>query len=156
MLDYPAGDCPSIVGQWAAFEEMLAANKTRSIAVSNFSPTQLDCILANKTATVPAVNQLPYSVGHGGDSSVSDDAKRGGTIVQAYSPLDSGSLASDPDCASIGKKHGKSAAQVALKWILQRNATFSTQTDSKQYFQEDIDLFDFELTTAEMAKLNAK
>ena len=114
MLDYPAGDCPSIVGQWQAFEDMLAANKTRSIAVSNFSPAQLDCIVTNKAATVPAVNQLPYSVGSGADTSVADNAKRGGIIVQAYSPLDSGSLASDPDCAAIGKAHGKSAAQVAL------------------------------------------
>ena len=156
MLDYPAGDCPSIVGQWQAFEDMLAANKTRSIAVSNFSPAQLDCIVSNKSATVPAVNQLPYSVGSGADSSVADNAKRGGIIVQAYSPLDSGSLASGPDCQSIGAKHHKSAAQVALKWILQRNATFTTETQTKQYFQEDLDLFDFQLTPAEMAKLNAK
>lgn len=58
MLDYPAGDCPSIQGQWAAFEAMLAANKTRSIAVSNFDSDQLTCITQNKSATVPAVNQV--------------------------------------------------------------------------------------------------
>ena len=48
MLDYPASDCPSIQGQWAAFEDMLAKNGTHSIAVSNFSPDQLDCIVSNK------------------------------------------------------------------------------------------------------------
>ena len=48
MLDYPASDCPSIRGQWAAFEDMLAKNGTLSIAVSNFSPDQLDCIVSNK------------------------------------------------------------------------------------------------------------
>ena len=164
MLDYPASDCPSIRGQWAAFEDMLAKNGTLSIAVSNFSPDQLDCIVSNKvrphaltrsparafppclllgatdrpfflspdpplaraqmqSSTPPAVNQLPYAVGSGKDTSVADDAAKGGVVVQAYSPLNSGSLATDPDCAAIGKRHGKSAAQVALRWIVQRNAT---------------------------------
>merc|ERR1719487_1014608 len=48
MLDYPAGDCDSIQGQWEAFEDMMKAGKTRSIAVSNFSPTQLDCLINAK------------------------------------------------------------------------------------------------------------
>lgn len=156
MLDYPAGDCASIQGQWAAFEDMLAANKTRAIAVSNFSPQQLDCIVSNKSATVPAVNQMSYAVGSGSSTVVADNAKRGGILVQAYSPLQGGGLANDPDCAKIGKKHGKTAAQVALKWILQHNASFTTSADSKQYFTEDIELFDFELTAAEMAQLDAK
>ena len=76
-----------------------------------------------QSSTPPAVNQLPYAVGSGKDTSVADDAAKGGVVVQAYSPLNSGSLATDPDCAAIGKRHGKSAAQVALRWIVQRNAT---------------------------------
>ena len=48
------------------------------------------------------------------------------------------------------------AAQVALRWIYQHNATFSTPTDNKAFFQEDLDIFDFTLSKAEMAKLDAK
>ena len=58
MLDYPASDCPSIRGQWAAFEDMLAKNGTHSIAVSNFSPDQLDCIVSNKVRP-HALTRLP-------------------------------------------------------------------------------------------------
>jgi diketogulonate reductase-like aldo/keto reductase len=58
----------------------------RSIAVSNFSPTQMACILANATAVVPAVNQMPYSVGHGQDTVVSDNAKHG-VVVQVAAIL---------------------------------------------------------------------
>jgi 2,5-diketo-D-gluconate reductase A len=58
MLDYPASDCPSIQGQWAAFEDMLSANQTKSLAVSNFNLDQLKCITSNASATVPAVNQV--------------------------------------------------------------------------------------------------
>lgn len=112
MLDYPAGDCLSIQGQWAAFEQMLAANKTKSIAVSNFSPDQLDCIVKNASSTKPAVNQMPFSIGSWDKSLVAADQSRGGVVVQAYSPLASGGLIGDADCIAIGKKYNKSAAQV--------------------------------------------
>merc|ERR1711998_105636 len=62
MLDYPASeDCSAIKGQWRAFEEIYAAKRVRVIAVSNFSPEQLQCITSNASATVPAVNQMQYS-----------------------------------------------------------------------------------------------
>jgi len=156
MLDYPAGDCASIQGQWLAFEAMLASGKTKSIAVSNFSPQQLDCIVSNKSATVPAVNQMPYAVGDAAQTVVADNAKRGGILVQAYSPLQGGALASDPDCVAVGKAHSKSGAQVALKWILQHNASFTTSAGSAEFFAQDIDLFDFTLSPAEMKKLDGK
>ena len=144
----------SIQGQWAAFEEMLKEKSTKSIAVSNFSPTQLDCIPSN--ATVPAINQLPYSVGHGSDTAVADNYAHGKIIVQAYSPLGSGSVLSDPDVIEISKKHEKSTAQIALRWIIQRNATFTTSASTLQHFQEDLNIFNFQLSDAEMKTLNAK
>merc|ERR1712216_354838 len=101
MLDYPAGDCASIQGQWKAFEELRSAKQARTISVSNFDATQPQCITSNASATVPTVNQLSYSVGHGKDTSVQDNAKLG-IVVQAYSPLGSGSLASDPVLKQIG------------------------------------------------------
>ena len=61
VLDYPGPDAESIRGQWAALEEMREAGTTRTLAVSNFSPPQLDVILSDKRATAPAVNQLPYT-----------------------------------------------------------------------------------------------
>lgn len=152
MLDYPASDdCDSINGQWRAFEEFYAAKKTRTIAVSNFDLKQLACLHGK---TVPVVNQMSYSVGHGSDSVVADDEKLG-VVVQAYSPLGSGGLATDPLCVSIGKAHSKSGAQVALRWIIQRNATIATQSTNEDHLKADLDIFDFELTDDEMAKLNA-
>lgn len=154
MLDYPGSDCPSIQGQWKAFEEMYHNHTTKSIAVSNFSPQQLKCLPSN--STTPALNQLPYSIGHGSDTSVSDNKALGDIVVQAYSPLGSGSILLDPDCVRIGKEHNKSSAQVALRWIIQRNATFTTSASSREHFQQDLDIFDFELTAEDMKTLNAK
>ena len=63
MLDYPGPNDESIRGQWRAFEEMKANDLTvDDLAVSNFSPAQLDAILAVPGATKPTVNQLPFSV----------------------------------------------------------------------------------------------
>merc|ERR1719473_1586563 len=105
MLDYPsrASGCDAISGQWKAFEELYASKRVRTIAVSNFSPEQMECITSNATSTVPAVNQLHYSVGDAG-TMIADNAKYG-IVVQSYSPLNSGSLISDEDCKSIGEKH---------------------------------------------------
>lgn len=159
MLDYPGPDCPSIQGQWAAFEEMHAQKLTKTLSVSNFSPDQLDCVL--KSCTVkPLVNQLPYSVGYHQASAVEENAKRG-VLVQAWAPLGKSlggrfSSSMKGTCANIGKKYGnKSYAQVALRWIVQTGASFTTQSKSKAHFQEDLNIFDFELSDEDMVTLSA-
>jgi diketogulonate reductase-like aldo/keto reductase len=152
MLDYPTQSCDGIAGQWKAFEELYSAGRVRSIAVSNFDSDQLACLGAN--ATVPVVNQLHFSVGSS-ITMIEDNAKLG-IVVQSYSPLDSGRLVHDTDCANIGSAHGKSAAQVAFKWILQHNGTVATQSTNIQHLQEDIDIFDFMLSDDEMNVLDGK
>jgi diketogulonate reductase-like aldo/keto reductase len=152
MLDYPSRDCDGIAGQWKAFEDLYSAGKVRSIAVSNFDSDQLACLGAD--ATVPVVNQLHFSVGS--DVQVVEDNAKLGIVVQSYSPLDSGRLVHDEDCASVGTAHSKSAAQVAFKWILQHNGTVATQSTNIQHLQEDIDIFDFMLSDDEMNLLDGK
>jgi diketogulonate reductase-like aldo/keto reductase len=89
MLDYPARDCDSIRGQWRAFEDMHALGLTRSLAVSNFSPAQLDCVLSDPAITVrPVVNQLPFSVVYHPDGAAAmvEENRRRGVLVQARTP----------------------------------------------------------------------
>jgi len=76
--------------------------------------------------------------------------------VQAWSPLNSGKAISDSRCVKIGKVHGKSAAQVALRWILQKGGTINTQSTSLKHLQEDIDVFNFTLSAIEMEQLDAE
>lgn len=161
MLDYPGPDCDSIRGQWKAFEEMKQAKLTRTLAVSNFSPAQLDCILSDAGATVPDVNQLPFSVAYHPDmqSTLAENAKRG-VLVQAWAPL-GGSLGGRFNknvkdvCGSVGKKYGKSAQQVALRWIVQVGASYTMSTKRREHFMENMDVFDFELSSEDMARLGA-
>ena len=166
MLDYPAtrfmteatwDSCGPIRGQWAAFTELYTAKEVKSIAVSNFGPTELECLIGSGApagAIIPVVNQLRFAVGH--TSGVDLDLnKQHGIVVQAYSPLAAGSVLSDPKLASIGAAHTptRSAAQVAYRYILQRNVTIATQSTNPAHLQEDVEIFGWRLTDAEMAQL---
>merc|ERR1712087_662456 len=111
--------------------------QTRSLAVSNFDSAQLDCLLADKTA-------------------VEENRKRG-IVVQAWAPLggSTGGIKGQARkaCEEIGKKYGKSWAQVALRWIVDTGASFSTQTKTKAHFAEDLNIFDFKLSEDDLARL---
>mmetsp|Transcript_12726 Transcript_12726/g.19206 ORF Transcript_12726/g.19206 Transcript_12726/m.19206 type:complete len:335 (-) Transcript_12726:42-1046(-) len=152
MLDYPGPNDESVRGQWKAFEEMKTNNLVDDLAVSNFSPAQLDAILVNPGATKPTVNQLPFSVAFHPRDILEYNAKRG-VHVQSWSPLSRVLGRYGTDLASIGKNYGKSAAQVGLRWIVQSGASFCTQSKSKSHFEEDLKVFDFELTSEEMKRI---
>ena len=74
--------------------------------------------------------------------------------MQAWSPLRKAlSGNAQAACAEIGKKYGKSAAQVGLRFIVDTGATFTTQTKTRSHFVEDLDIFDFQLSSEEVATL---
>ena len=125
-----------------------------SLAVSNFSPSQLDVVLGMPDVTRPTVNQLPYSLAYHPPGILEYNRERD-ILVQSWSPL-SRVLTNPtfrPVLASIGSKYGKSSAQVGLRWIVQNGASFSTQSKKKEHFVEDINVFDFELSRDEMDRL---
>ena len=122
MLDYPGPDDASIRGQWQALEDMAAAGTTRSLAVSNFSPKQLDAVLSmGKGTTVPTVNQLPYGVGFSGyyggrAADVVEENRKRGVAVQAWSPLQRALRGRAREaCAEIGEP-GRDRAEICADW----------------------------------------
>ena len=152
MLDYPGPNDESIRGQWRAFEEMKRDDVTvNDLAVSNFSPSQLDAILT-MPGTKPTVNQLPFSVAYHPQSILEYNTKRD-IFVQSWSPLSKVLRRYGPQLETIGKNHGKSAAQVGLRFIVQSGAGFCTQSSNKNHFEEDLNVFDFNLTDDEMSML---
>jgi len=165
MLDYPpstrSSGCSSILGQWQAFEEMLAAGEIKSLAVSNYSPAQLDCMINAKKAgtykwlkTIPAVNQMPYGVYSQDPAMVKADHARG-IWPQAYSPLSRGSASSDAKRKAVGAALSpkRSSAQVALRLVIQTKVTVCTS--SLAHFKEDLDLFSWKISAAGMTKLSS-
>ena len=147
--------CKLNSAQWAAYEKFLRAGKARAVGVSNYCQSCLECL----SGTTPAVNQLQYHVGSGADPEALLSFNRAwGVNVQAYSPLASGAVVRDADVAKIAAKVGKSAAQVALRYVLQNGAKPSVVVKASKpaYLAEDLDVFDFELSAADVAALDAK
>lgn len=151
MLDYPGPNEESIRGQWRAFEDMaLNDNTVDDLAVSNFNPAQLDAILVNPAATKPTVNQLLLAKN---PQAILDYNVKRNILVQAWSPLSRALPRYGNELDAIGKKYGKSAAQVGLRWIVQSGAAFCTQSKNRSHFEEDLNVFDFTLSDDEMTKI---
>eukprot|EP00462_Mataza_sp_D1_P019719 CAMPEP_0175140534 /NCGR_PEP_ID=MMETSP0087-20121206/11573_1 /TAXON_ID=136419 /ORGANISM="Unknown Unknown, Strain D1" /LENGTH=308 /DNA_ID=CAMNT_0016423789 /DNA_START=12 /DNA_END=938 /DNA_ORIENTATION=- len=162
LIHFPPGGCNALTcgeiqSQWKAFEDMYAQNLSRAIGVSNYCQSCFSCLF--KTAkTVPAVNQVQYHIGMGADPiGLHTYLTQKGIVMQAYSPLGDGSseLITGNLTNGIGKKYGKSGAQVALKWIVQHSVPLSTKSTKPKNLASDIDLFDFTLSASDMATLDA-
>jgi diketogulonate reductase-like aldo/keto reductase len=162
LLDFPGPDEESILGQWAAFTDMMDQGYTKTLAVSNFSPAQLRVICSPADSTKsrynPVVNQLPFNVAyHPGN--VMDENAHFGVLVQAWAPLGGSTGGFNAKikaaCNQIGQKYQKSGSQVALRWIVQKGGAVCTQTTKKEHFVEDLNIFDFQLSSDDMVMLDA-
>mmetsp|Transcript_7790 Transcript_7790/g.13829 ORF Transcript_7790/g.13829 Transcript_7790/m.13829 type:complete len:347 (-) Transcript_7790:70-1110(-) len=151
----------AVRAQWAALEAAYKANLTRAIGVSNYCSNCLFSLMASGMETFPMVNQVMYHVGMGADpQGFKTTSEHLGIVLQAWSPLGLGGHGNEEILkgnltTSIGLKHKKSPAQVALKWILANNVTVATKSSSRAHLQENADVFDFSLSEEEKASLDA-
>jgi diketogulonate reductase-like aldo/keto reductase len=153
-----AAACSKDRGQWKAYQDLYKQGKARAIGVSNYCVTCFDCLLGQPGITVvPAVNQVAFHVGMGDDpEQLVSYCESKNITVQAYSPLGNGLLITDPGLKAIGAVHGKTGPQVALRWIVQKGLPLATKANVTEYLKQDIDVFDWSLTDAEMKALSAR
>jgi methylglyoxal/glyoxal reductase len=138
---------------WRAMEELLTSGRTRAIGVCNFLPHPLEQLLA--TATVaPAVHQVEFHPRLQQPELVSY-CRDAGITMQAWAPIMRGAVASIPEIVRIAQRHDKTAAQVSIRWILQQGITTIPKSVHSERIAENADVFDFELSEAEMAALAA-
>lgn len=144
---------------FAAYRGITKAYKegiAKAIGVSNFYPA----ILTNFCETVeviPAVNQIelhPFFV----QQNAIENMKTYGVVPQAWGPLAEGKhgIFTDPELISIGNKYKKSAAQVALRWNIQRGVSILPKSVHIERMKQNIDIWDFALTEEEMERISAK
>jgi diketogulonate reductase-like aldo/keto reductase len=145
---------------YRALERLLADGKVRAIGVSNFMPEHLDWLLA-ETSVVPAVNQIelhPYLQQTGLQRVHADK----GILTQAWSPI--GGITSyrggerstfdDPTLLEIARQHGKSAAQVMLRWHLQTGRAAIPKSTKPARIAENFDVLDFELASEQVSAID--
>ena len=146
---------------YRALEKLLADGKVRAIGVSNFMPEHLDRLLT-ETSVVPAVNQIelhPYFQ----QTALQRVHAEHGIVTQAWSPI--GGVTSygggeksafdDPTLREIARQHGKSAAQVMLRWHLQEGRSAIPKSTKPARIAENFDVFDFELSGEQVAAIDA-
>ncbi len=144
-----------VYGAWRAMEELHRAGRIRAIGVSNFYPDRLvDFVLHNEI--VPAVNQIEIHPFHS-----QDDAQKVlqeyGVQPEAWGPFAEGKndLFTDPVLESIGNKHGKSVAQVVLRWLTQRGVVAIPKSVRKARMAENFAVFDFRLDQDDLSAIAA-
>jgi diketogulonate reductase-like aldo/keto reductase len=138
---------------WRALVKLQEAGKAKAVGVSNFMIRHLDELLAS-TNIVPAVNQIELSPFLQRKPLV-DYCRKKGIVVESYSTLSRGNRTSDERLAAIGKKDGKTAAQIALRWALQSEIVIIPKSVHKERIIENANIFDFEISAADMATINA-
>ena len=140
---------------WAALQQIQADGKATSIGVSNFLVEHLENILADGGA-VPAVNQIELHPALQQREVVAFSHSHG-IQIEAWGPLGQGKypLFDEPGVAAAAAAHGKSPAQVVLRWHLQNDNIVFPKSNSRKRIAENLDVFDFELTDAEVAAISA-
>jgi 2,5-diketo-D-gluconate reductase A len=149
------------IQSYKALEKLLADGSVRAIGVSNFLPVRLEALFA-ETGVVPAVNQIelhPYNI----RKELQEFNAGHGILTQAWAPIggirhyngDDNSPLNDATIATIGDAHGKTPAQVMLRWHIQEGRSAIPKSVHATRIAENFDVFDFELTAAELASIDA-
>ncbi|MBI2009332.1 aldo/keto reductase [Candidatus Saccharibacteria bacterium] len=136
---------------WQKLEEIHKSGRAKAIGVSNYMVSHLEELLKECTVK-PAVNQVELHVFLQMTELV-DYCKKKGIIVEAYSPLAHGHGMDDPVLQKIAKKHGKTTAQIMLRWCLEIGTVPLPKSTHKDRIKENIDIFDFKLDIGDMAEL---
>lgn len=150
LIHQPFND---LFGAWRALQELYAEGRVRAIGVSNFFGDHL-ANLTNFNEIVPAVNQVET---HVYNQRVADQEfmKSLGVQIEAWGPFAEGKngFFTDPVLTQIGEQYGKSPAQVALRWMIQRGVVVIPKSVRRERMEANLAVFDFELNDADMEKI---
>ncbi|WP_067859866.1 aldo/keto reductase [Nocardia shimofusensis] len=144
LIHWPVPSRDLYVDSWRALEKIKSDGLARSIGVSNFPIPQLERLLA-ETGTVPAVNQVelhPWLP----QTALREFHTRHGIATQAWSPLGHGRLVSAPTVEQIAARHGKTAAQILLRWSIELGNIVISKSVTPERIRSNLEIFDFELT----------
>ena len=151
LIHWPKPEQDLYLETWLAFEKALAAGKLRGIGVSNFQPHHLERLLA-AGGTVPALNQVELHPGLQQVQVRAFNAKHG-IATEAWSPLARGRFDENEQVLSIAQKHGKSPAQVIIRWHIELGNLVIPKTATASRLTENISVFDFKLDSEDMNKI---
>lgn len=150
LLHQPMGDC---VGAYRAMEEACKEGKLKAIGVCNFYPARL-ADLCETVEVIPAVNQVELHPFFQQENALAL-MKEYGVVPEAWGPFAEGNhgIFTHPVLTKIGEKYGKSAAQTALRWNVQRGVVVIPKSVHKDRMEQNMDIWDFKLSDEDMAEI---
>ena len=153
LIHWPAPKQDRYVDTWRALEAIKRDGRARSIGVSNFNQPHLEKLLASADET-PVINQVEIQPWLQQRDLRDFDAAHG-VVTEAWSPLARGRVLGEPTLEAIGEKHGKSSAQVVLRWHIQQGLVVIPKSNSIERVRENSEVFDFELDDSDLAAVAA-
>jgi 2,5-diketo-D-gluconate reductase A len=153
LIHWPVPSRDRYVETWQAFIELQRDGLVRSIGVSNFQPAHLERVI-QETGVTPTVNQVELhprlqQIG------LRHEHAELGIATEAWSPLAQGAVLDDPTITTIAEAHGKTPAQVVIRWHLQLGNIVIPKSVTPERIVENVDVIDFFLTAEEMAAIEA-
>lgn len=154
LIHWPMPAKDLYVDTWQEFEKLRADGLAKSIGVSNFQVAHLER-LATETGIIPAVNQIELHPGHI-QQELRDYCAAHDIRVESWSPIggSKGNLLSDPALLLIAKHYSKTPAQIVIRWHLQHGLIVIPKSVHEKRIRENIDVFDFELSAADMTAVD--
>lgn len=149
-LHWPIGE---VTQSWRVLERLYEAGKIRSISICNFQKVHLEKLLL-KANICPAVNQIESNPRFQ-QNEIVEFCHREGIVPEAWGPLGKGRDLVLPELSGLAMKYEKSAAQIILRWHLQRGLTVIPKSIHEERIRQNMDVFDFELENRDMDMINA-
>jgi len=155
LIHWPAPANDRYIESWKSLEKIRESGRARSIGVSNFLVPHLERLL-EETDIVPAVNQIELHPAHQ-QLELTAFARKYGIAIEAWGPLGQGKypLFEERVVTAAAETHGKSPAQIVIRWHLQTGNVLFPKSNGRARMAENFDVYDFELTRTEVAMISA-
>jgi 2,5-diketo-D-gluconate reductase A len=154
LIHWPVPKKDRYVDAWRGLVDLLEDGKVRAVGVSNFKPAHIDRLL-EATGVAPHVNQVQLDprIGRADQRSYHEAH---GIVTESWSPIGAGGdLLADATIGDVARAHGKTPAQIVLRWHIQLGLVPIPKTSKPERLTENIDVFDFELSSEEMDRISA-
>lgn len=153
LIHWPMPEDGKCIETWKAFEKLYADKRVRAIGVSNFKEKHLDELMAESNI-VPAVNQIELHP-RMNQQSMREYAASHGIQVESWSPIMRGGIVLEDEVVQdIANMHNKTPAQAVLRWHIQHGLVVIPKSVTSERIEENIDIFDFELSDDEMGAID--
>lgn len=152
LVHWPGTNEAVMIDTWKGMEDLYKDNKVKNIGVSNFNPDHFEALLA-QVSIKPVINQVefhPYFT----QEKLRTYLEAQNIYMESWSPFMNAQILNDETLNEIGKEVNKSAAQVIIKWNMQHNVVVIPKSVTSSRIEENIDVFDFELSEEQMKRVD--